>query len=240
MIKIRPKMFSGTSKVFDGTLEAVLRGIVQTQAQVMVSGRVDALTDDSGGTPGVGLVAPIVATPFTAGTTDAVAKAEVEASLTSVRRNLRRLIEKTNEFVAVAPFFPALTESLGGSAPTAALEATDISMTGTSSGGTLAEAQAFNAAVAALTARTSQLRHWVNILAVAVGVDPLSSTLPTVPISNSFAAVTVTVGSTTEAGAVAKAEADPILVTLAANVSTIGAKLNEIADLTPSLGVVAA
>lgn len=238
-LKITPKIFSGTSKIFDGTLEQIVRGLAQTQAQIAV-GTVAALTDNSTGTAGTALVAPAAAVAITADDSDAAAKAEVEAALTSVRRNLRRLVAKTNEFRTAVPFFDEISESLGGAAPTAALEAIDQTMTGTSAGGTLAEAATFNTVVTNLVNRTVQVTHWINRLCAGLGVDPVDNPITGVPVSSTLAAVDVTVGSTTAAGALSKADADATLDVLANNIATLGAKLNELSNLSPSVTVVAA
>lgn len=238
-LKITPKIFSGTSKIFDGTLEQIVRGLAQTQAQIAV-GSVATLADNSTGVAQSAIAAPAAAVAITADDSDAVAKAEVEASLTSVRRNLRSLVAKTNEFRTAVPFFDEIGENLGGAAPTASLEAIDKSMTGTSAGGTLAEAAAFNTVVTALVNRTAQLTHWINRLCAGLGVDPVGNPITGVPVSPTLAAVSVTVGSTTAAGALAKTDADAALVVLADNIATLGAKLNELSNLSPSVTVIAA
>lgn len=241
MIKIQPKMFSGTSKVFDGSLEDVLRGLAQNQAQAAIAAAtITDLTDNSGGVPAASLVTPTSATAFDAGTTDAVAKAEVETTLGVVRQNVRRLIAQTNVILDTVPAFADLVDSIGGTAPDATLLAVDDTMTGTSQGGTLATAAGFNTTVAALHDRMAQLTRWINLLATAVGVTHVGGDLTGSSATGTFAAVTVDVGTTTDAGSLSKVQGDAVLDTLADNIATLNAKLAEITAVTPTLGVVAA
>lgn len=242
MFKIHPRLFSGTSKVFDGSLETAMRGLAQFQVQtVLVAAAIASLTDSSGGVAANGLVVPAQATPFDAGASNAVAKAEVETTLGVVRQSVRSLITQTNLLVAAVPAFATLTDNIGGSAPATTLAAIDDSMTGTSEGGTLATAAGFNTVVGTLNERMVQLARFVNLMAEAAGVTKLTlDDAPVVTSSTTFAAVATDTGSTTNLGAVSKAQGDAILDTLADNIATLAAKLDEIGSVEPTLAVIAA
>lgn len=241
MDKIHPKLFSGTSKVFDGTLETVLRGLAITQAQTaLVAANVTPVTDNSGGVPAATLVAPALAVPFTAGVTDAVAKAEVELTLGVVRQNVRRLIAQTNLLLDTVPAFADLVDNIGGTAPAATLLAVDDAMTGTSTAGALTSAAGFNTVVGDLTDRMAQLNRWIGLLATAAGVAPIPSNLPVAVGDGTFAAASINTGASAGPLTVSKVQGDAILDTLADNIATLNAKLVAIGDVTVTLNVVAA
>ena len=240
-IKITKKTFSGSSNLFNGFLADALMGLARTQVAILLSS-VSDLTDSTGGVAAATIVKPAALTTFTAGTTDAVAKAEFELTMVAHRTNLRQLIATVNAIIAKVNVFPALTDSLGGSAPGGSLIAIDDSMTGTSSGGALLAFAGATTTINAALDRSVQLAFWVNKLCVAFDVAPLTidATFTTVSESATFAALSTdsgTAASTT--GAVSKAQADVLLDVLADNPASLAAKLNALTGTVAVATVVA-
>lgn len=242
--KITHKMFSGTSKVFDGTLEAVLRGLAQTQAQTLVTAITD-LTDNSTGVSDASVVAPAVFATFTAGVTDAVAKAEFETALGINRTNMSQLIASINAILVRVPVFATLVDSLGGAAPGGTLIAMDTSMVGTSSGGALVALAGANSRMTDALNRQVQLAHWVDRVCEAFNATPLVITTAARvgmvdSISGTFAALSIDTGAAASTvGTVSKAAADVALARLAANIASMAARLNAITGATVNASVVA-
>lgn len=245
-IKITPKIFSGTSKVFDGTLAAAMISLAQTQA-ALVASTITGLTDNSGGAVGTEIINPGLPADFTATTGNGVAKTEFEASLVSIRLNMRALISQINDISAKVPALPQIDDNLGGSAPADnTLVAFDTTMTGTDAGPGLVSAVGARTVLGAFAGRISQITGWVNALAAATGVEPLGDRIAGVEGVTKFTGTAVTTLSTdtgtavTGSGTVSKVSADTILGSYAANLATLAAKLNQITSTTPTLGVVAA
>lgn len=239
MIRLTKKTFSGSSKIFDGTLAEVLMDTRRVIAQGLVNALTN-FTDNSGGVAAASIVNVPAYAAFTAGTTDAVAKAEYEATLTAARKDLRALIAKVNEITVIYPVFDTLTDSLGGAAPTAhTLDAIDDSMTGTSTGGSLVALAGANTTRLALLSRIRQLTFFVNKLAVEFKVTALVDAIDdaTVPLvsSTTFAALSVDTGAASSgASTISKAAADPALDIVADNLASLAAKIDAILNKTPS------
>lgn len=244
VLRITAGQFSGASKMFDGTLAAALRQILQRDAAAAVAS-IDPLTDNSGGTKGTKIVDPGFPAAFTAGTTDAVAKAEFETALGAVRDALKELIAKTNAIRAVLPAGDALVDNLGGTAADGTIAAIDVSMTGTSSGGALVSQARANALLKAYYSRIEQLTYHVNKYAVATGREPLVCDTwkrrdNQRAFGATFAALSTDTGAAVSAAAtLSKAAADALLVKLAANVATLADKLAEVVNGQAPVTVVA-
>lgn len=246
MIKLTRKSFSGSGRIFDGTLALALISLAQNQAIVAASAVTD-LTDNGGGTADGDIEAPVTIDNYVTAGVDAAQKAELEAAFGSVRAALVEVVTQLNDVRAVVPAFPALATAMDGlSLGDGTVGAIDVSMTAVDA--SMVSAAGARAVQATLYDRIYQAAHFVNLLCKATGLSPI--TLPagvTPAYSTEFAAVDTGTGAavagtaaTDALGTVSKTNADAMLVGLANAVKELTAKLNAITSGTPTITVVAA
>lgn len=246
MTKVTKKAFSGSAHLFDGTLAAVVMSLLVNQARTAIAAVTD-VTDSSGGvSDGNSLIAPAVPAAFTAGVSDAVLKAEIEASLVVVAQGVKEIVAKLNAIQAIAPVFKStLTDNMGGAAVNGVIEAVDDSMVGTSSGGLLVSRTGLVTVVTGILNRIEQVHFFVNEAARAVGVAEIVSDLDNwdgvkAEYSTTFPVVSTNTGANvTTTNTVSKVAADALLDTLSDNLATLAAKVNAITNQTPVISHVA-
>lgn len=186
MTTIKAKTFSGASKVHDGTLADAIRGVAQSLA-AMNAATITDLTDSSGGTADTTIAAIGSFTPAVLGTTDAVAKAELEASLLEMVDGIAEIVAQVNNIQAVVPAFPALTDSMGGTAADGTIALFNVAHTG--QGASNASATGANTALDAIKIALSQAAYWVNRVCTACGVAGLTDSSGVVGDDRVFDAV---------------------------------------------------
>src|SRR6516225_1060545 len=116
MIKISSKTFSGSGKVFDGTLAAALKSLAENQA-VIAAAAVTDLVDSGGGTANGTIEAPVTVTSAALGSSDCAQKAALETAFGTVKDAVSEVVRQLNLVRAVVPAFAALTNSTGGTTP---------------------------------------------------------------------------------------------------------------------------
>lgn len=238
MTKISSKTFSGSSKVFDGTLAAALRKMAQHQAALHAKTLAD-ITDNSTGASG-GNTAAAVAIPalFTSAGTDAAPKAGLETALGTHKDALTVLLTAA-KVIADAISIDAVTISTGG---TVAVAGTVPAMTKV----VTAVAGSAGTGVGGVTGRAllnryrDELTHavnYVNEIAVATGLTPITNSVGGDGGSDRvFAALATDTGTAATAGQAAalgtlsKAAVDTFLAASANTIATMAAKLNAATD----------
>jgi hypothetical protein len=254
-MKVTDTSFEGGAGLSEtgGTLSQAIKGIAQTFAARAAAGVADFAADNSGGTAGAALADVADFTLAAQSGTNAVAKAEAEASFGAVVNALGEIVAKANAIQATVPnVFAALTDSMGGAAADGTIAAIDASATGVDAA--MCSASGANTVLSALRSRTVQAAHYVNQLCVATGQTPLTDGIVSAPASAAewgtvFAAVSTDTGTatdgsdTTAANAIALAtEFDVRVGALADAVASMAAKLDAItadANATKACDVVA-
>lgn len=245
MTKITNKTFSGTSKVFDGTLAAVIRELLQNQGRALAATITD-LTDSSGGTANGTIEAKVTVANYLLVSTNGAQKAATEAGFVTVKDALTEVVAQLNNVRAVVPAFAALTNSIGGTAADGTVAAVTQSVSGV--GTSLASAVGVRTVYDSLLASIHQARYYVNALAVATGKTVIATASTDVPsVSTVFAAIATSTGTAvsgadatnTNAG-VSATNASAMLLHLANAVTELTTKLNTITSSTASLTYVAA
>lgn len=234
-MKISKGQFAGGAGVNDGILSDILRGIAQTSTIRLAAGVAD-LVDSSGGGVGNNTIADVPNfTPSAVSGSNAVAKAEAEAGAVNVLNGLANLIAQANSIRAVVPeAFTALVNSTGGvPGGSNTIAAIDVSATGTNTA--LASAAGMNTLYRALRSRLAQMAVYVNKLAVATGLTPLTIGLTNydASASNVFAAVSTNTGTAVTGASAAdatacvtKVEWDARQLLLANAIADMAAKMN--------------
>jgi hypothetical protein len=245
MIKVTKKFFSGSSKVFDGTLASVIRSVLQNQT-VIAAGTITDLTDNGGGTADGDIEAAVILANHALSGTDSAQKAATEAAFGTVRDALSEVLRQANLIRAVVPAFPALTNNLGGTAPDGTVGAITKTVNGV--GTSLASAVGVRSVYAAHYAAVLQATHFVNQLCEAVGVTPVAVPQGAVPgVSTTFAALSTDTGAAVDGSDATNANAGVLatevsaaLTHLADAVKELTTKLNAVTSGTPTITVVAA
>lgn len=250
---IRKNHFAGSGRVFgreQGSLEDILRRVMQYQTAVAMGTSLTALTDNSGGiaanaTAGFGLVSYGVLSG-----TNMAQKAELETAFDLVKDALTETGAKVLAAFAVIPGTPlnTITNSIGGAAADGTIAALDVSMTAVNT--SIAATSGTRTVVSDIVKLMKQQTYHLNLLARAVGVSELvddiaPAPLGTVPVyTTTYAALATTTGTavsgadaTVANGGVTKAEADVLLVKMANYVAKLAAKANAIQSFcdTPTL-----
>lgn len=228
--KIGSKTFSGSAKVFDGTLAAAVKGLAIQRALQLASGVAD-ITDSSTGSAGASFAAVAALTPSAVSGTNAAQKAALETAYGTVRDGLKEIVAQVNLVRAKVPAFSALTDSMGGTAADGTIGAIGNALTGVST--SMAAAAGAQSVLDVLASRTSQAVYFVNELCYATGLTPLvDSSGSDKAFSTTFAAVstdtgTAASGADTGANAIALvAEANARLGVLKDAIASMAAKLN--------------
>lgn len=245
--RINRSTFTGSGKVFDGTLAAAVMSLAQGHAR-RVAASLSDITDNGGGTNDVGgLRDPGTFTPFEESGTASTAKAEFETAVGGVRDAIKEIVAQCNTIRAKVPAFDALTDSMGGTAADGTIAAIDDSMTAAAAD--LVAVDGANAVFATLNARMSQACFYVNKLRAACGMSAIASELDDYSgMSGTFAAVSTDTGTAVdgsdaeENATVSKAEADAKLDVMSDNIKTLSTALNAItadANANAALDVVA-
>ncbi len=238
-LKIAPKTFSGSSKVFDGTLANLLRSLAQFQAANIAKGLAD-ITDNSTGTSG-GNTSAILALPtaFTSVGTDAAPKAGSDTALSTLRDAITVVASRINVLIQPAIDLDPRTISTGGTIATAGTVPA-VTKTVTAVAGSAGTALNFNNSIALLRAYRNELTRLVaatNEVAVAVGLTPINNRVGgDVGTGRTFVALAAATGTAATApqaaaaGTISKAAMDAYLTNAANIVATCAAKLNAATD----------
>lgn len=231
MIKVTKKFFSGTSKVFDGTLAALIQGLAVDNALNHVRARIAAetfdpadleFTDNSTGTAGSAVAdLPLPAERHTASGATGAQLTGLNSALTALSNGLAVVAGNVNLLraevgldaivyagtVATPGTIPAQTKSVTGSQGTAAAD--------------------FGASFASLSAAKDRVRSlvaYVNETLAAVGVGPIASNLSGNYEGGDLLAIPdVTAAAAGGVNSLSKAEADAFLTAAANAVATIAA-----------------
>lgn len=251
MTKIASKTFSGSSKVFDGTLASAIRELAQFQSATLAKTLSD-ITDSSTGTSG-GDTAAVVTIPaaFTSAGTDAAPKAGFETAL-GTHKNALTVLLTAAKVIADAITIDAITISTGGTIATAGtVPAMTKSVTATAGSG--AACLGATSARALMTLYKNELTaavNYVNEIAVAVGLTPITNSVGgDGGFDRVFAVLSTDTGTAATApqaaalGTISKAAADTYLTASANAIATMAAKLNAATDsarvVTPTVVAVA-
>lgn len=237
MTKISKKTFSGSAKVFDGTLADALRGVAQFQAATVAKAMSD-ITDNSTGTSG-GNTAAVAAVParFTSAGTDTAPKAGTETALGTLRSAITT-VATSAKAIADAIGLDTITISTGGTDGTGTVAATTKTVTAVAgSGGAGINAAGGIATLTAYANELTKLVRYTNEIAVAVGLTPITNNVGgDAGVSRNFAALVTTTGTAATApeaaalGTLSKAGVDAFLTAAANVVATCAAKLNAATD----------
>lgn len=238
-MKIKSKTFSGSSKLFDGTLAAMLMGLAVFQAATIAKGLSD-ITDNSTGAAGATITAP-VATAFTSVGTDAAGKTTTDTALGTVKDALT-VLQTAAKAVGDAIGVTTVTVSTGGTIAVAGtVPAVTKSVTAVAgSAGTGVGIAGTKTVIAALQKHLSHTLFYVNEIAAACGAAQLPWTqnanvdrpawdrvFPALTASTGTAA---TAGEAAALGTMSKAAMDAQLTAIANDIATLAAKLNEVTD----------
>lgn len=251
-IKINSKFFTQANRVFSGRAEdgltAAMRAVLQAQAKIAASAVTD-ITDNSGGAAADGTI-PAIAdfTPAVLGSTDAVQKAELEASFAALTDALKELIAHANALHAKVPAMDGtLVDSITGTAVDGTIAAIDASMTAVAT--SLASATGANAFVESFRNAVSKLAYHVNKLAVACGEAALVDNsggdaafgLTFANISEDTGTAVSGADTTAANAAIKKTDADAKLAVMAGVIKEFATKLNALGNATGGvMGAVAA
>ncbi|QIG76985.1 hypothetical protein EVC30_157 [Rhizobium phage RHph_Y1_11] len=229
-VKIGLKTFSGSARVFDGTLAAAIQGIAIRSALISASAVAD-ITDSSTGVASGSISVVGSLTPIALSGTNAVQKAALETAYGTVRDAVKELVAQLNLIRAKVPVFDALTDSLGGTAANGTIDAISSALTGVSA--SMAQAVGANAYLTALSSRVHQAVYYTNELCYACGITPLTPAKTNNKVyTTTFAALpadTGTAATGADAGAnatVGFADVNAKLVLLKNNIASCAAKLN--------------
>lgn len=231
--KIGKKSFSGSSKVFDGTLAAAIRGVAQFQAATVAKTIAD-MTDNSTGTSGGDTAAAVVLpTGFTSTGTDAAPKAGTETALTALRSAITT-VGNSALAIANAISLDAFTVSTGGTNGAGTVAA--LTKTVTAVAGSAGTGIGYTTGVAVLSAyrdELSRLIKIVNAVATATGLTEITdNTGGSKGGSFNLAALVTdtgpaaTAGQAAASGTMSKAAVDAFLTSAANVIATCVAKLN--------------
>lgn len=243
-IKINKHTFSGTSKIFDGTLALTLMALAQGQT-VIAAGTVSDLTDNTGGSANGALTELPALANAALGEGDCTPKAGLETALGTARSALSEIIAQLNAFRAVVPAFDALTDNTGGASADGTVSAVTVTVAG--AGEDLASAVGTRAVIENLAKGVAQAVHYVNRAAASVGQASITGTLGVVPsISPTFAAISLDTGTAvdgsddTDANAALKAtDVDAALTAIRDAIKECVVKLNACTAGVPAITVVA-
>lgn len=171
MSNIGDKTFSGTSKIFDGSLAAALKQCMQHQARMIVQAEAD-MTDNSTGTPGT---APFTLTNgVNTGAlvayqgTAAAPKTEIDTQLDNVADAVATLVGKLDAIHDAGLPFGAFTDNTGGVDGSGTIGAIASSFTPTNGAGSVDYAS-FAVIAADIDLKLAQTAYHLNTLLVACG-----------------------------------------------------------------------
>lgn len=229
MIKVTMKFFSGTSKVFDGTLAALIRGLAVDNALNHLRARIAAeafdpadlaFTDNSTGVAGTAVAdLPIPAAPHTASGSTGAQLTGLNAALAVLSNGIAVVAANANLLRAEVGL-PAIVY-----AGTVATPGTIPAQTKTVAGAQGTAAADFGAGFAALTAAKDRVRSLVAALdetLAAVGAGPIASGLSGSYAGGDLLAIpAATAAAAGGVNALSKAEADAFLTAAANAVATI-------------------
>jgi len=243
-ISINKKTFSGTSKVFDGTLAEIIMSLAQNQAIVAASSVTD-ITDNGGGTAQGEIKAPVAVANYKLDNNDGAGKTALENAFKTVVDALSEIIAQLDNVRAQVPAFGELTDNTGGATPDGTVGAITKNLTGT--GSSLASAVGVRAVYSVLMDRIYQATHFVNLAAKAVGVETVGFEGVVIPnYSTTFDAISTDTGTavdgsdeTDEKACVEVGNANAMMTQLANAIKDLTSALNKITSGSPTITVVA-